>query len=69
MNLYNGNEIPTGLGMALTQNLEAMKVFASLGEEQRSNIISRSHTAKSKEEMAQIVHDLVGLKHGPIKIR
>ncbi len=59
MSLLNDKEIPIGLGMALAQNLDAMKVFSSLDEVSRNHIISRSHHAQSKEDMNEIVSDLL----------
>ena len=35
MSLLNNDEIPLGLGMALAQNMDAMRVFSSLSESSR----------------------------------
>lgn len=59
MSILNDKEIPIGLGMALSQNLDAMKVFASMDEKARHRIIERSHHAQSKNEMQSIVTDLI----------
>ena len=59
MNLLDENGIPIGLGLALSDNSAAMNVFYSLDEASRNKVIERSHHARSKEDMAKIVNDLV----------
>ncbi|WMI81862.1 hypothetical protein [Anaerotignum sp. MB30-C6] len=59
MSILNDKEIPIGLGMALSQNLDAMRVFASMDEGARKRIIERSHQAQSKNDMQSIVSDLL----------
>lgn len=59
MSILNDKEIPIGLGMALAQNLDAMQVFASLDKGSRNRIIQRSHQAQSKNDMLNIVDDLL----------
>ncbi|MEA4971853.1 hypothetical protein SDC9_60614 [bioreactor metagenome] len=59
MSILNDKEIPIGLGMALAQNIDAMKVFSSLDETTRNHVISRSHHAQSKADMNEIVLDLL----------
>jgi protein-arginine kinase len=56
-NLTKG-DVPLGLGMALAQNLNAMKYFTSLPEEERTEIIKKAHYVKSREEMANFVDAL-----------
>ena len=51
--------IPIGFGMALSQNPDAMHVFANLPEAQRQQIIEGTHAVKSKEEMQKYVNDLI----------
>ena len=51
--------IPLALGMALSENPDAMQVFSHLPENKRQQIISGTHTVKSKEEMQKYVNDLV----------
>lgn len=58
MSILNDREIPTGLGMALAQDLDAMKVFASLNDSARQQVIDRSRHAKSRQDMVQIVSEL-----------
>lgn len=59
MSILNDQEIPIGLGMALSQNLNAMQVFAAMETSARKRIIQRSRCAGSKEEMQAIVEDLL----------
>lgn len=58
-NFANGPEIPMGLGMALAQNLPAMNHFASLSRERQQQIIQRTHSIGSKEEMQSFVASFV----------
>ena len=55
---YTG-DLPLGLGMALTQNIPAMKVFAGLPEERRQDYINRAHNVSSRKEMAELVSTLL----------
>jgi len=50
--------IPLGLGMALSQNGEAMTFFVNLSDTEKQNIIDRTHDIKSKDEMRQFVDTL-----------
>jgi len=59
MSILNDKEIPIGLGMALSQNLDAMQVFASMDEVARNRVIERSHRAQSKNDMQNIITDLL----------
>ncbi|KXL51859.1 hypothetical protein CLNEO_27160 [Anaerotignum neopropionicum] len=59
MSILNDKEIPIGLGMALSQNLDAMQAFASLEKGARNHVIERSHHAQSKNDMQNIVNDLL----------
>lgn len=54
-NLANDPEMPMGLGMALSKNLEAMNRFASLPHEKQQAIIEHTHQIGSKKEMEQFV--------------
>lgn len=59
MNIYNDKvEIPIGLGMALSKDLDKMNYFSSLNEEQQKEIISQAHGINSKQEMQQFVENL-----------
>lgn len=57
-NLANGPEMPMGLGMALSKNLEAMNRFAALPHEKQRAIIEHTHQIGSKKEMEQFVGDI-----------
>ena len=58
MSLLNNDEIPLGVGMALAQNMDAMRVFSSLSESSRQNVIDRSRQVNSKQEMEHLVAGL-----------
>lgn len=51
-------EMPMGLGMALAQNPEAMKIFSNLSENQKHQIIEGTHSIASKSEMHQYVENI-----------
>lgn len=55
MSLLNNDEIPLGLGMALAQNMDAMRVFSTMNESSRQNVIDRSRQVNSKQEMENLV--------------
>jgi hypothetical protein len=59
MSLLDDKGIPVGLGLALSDNTKAMNVFYSLDDASRNQVIQRSHSARSKEDMAKIVNDLI----------
>ena len=44
--------------MALAQNMDAMRVFSSLSESSRQNVIDRSRQVNSKQEMEHLVAGL-----------
>ncbi len=52
------NEMPVGLGMALTMNPEAMQKFASLPDFKKQEIINGTHSVSSKEEMRHYVENI-----------
>ena len=51
----NKFEIPTGLGMALAQNSEAMQNFAVMTNEKKQAVIDATHSISSKKEMRALV--------------
>ncbi len=57
-NYVNGEGIPLGFGMALSQNEQAMEHFAALTEDERQSIIDSAHGVKTKEEMRDFVNKL-----------
>lgn len=54
-----GPELPLGLGMALAQNLEAMRRFTSLSGAEQQAVIDRTHSIGSKKEMRAFVDSLI----------
>ncbi len=58
MNGGSNIEIPTGLGMALAQNPQAMQNFAVMTNEQKQAVIDRTHTLASKKEMRSLVDSI-----------
>lgn len=55
---YTG-DLPLGLGMALTHNIPAMKVFAALPDSERQEYIARAHSVTSRKEMNELVQTLI----------
>ena len=54
-------EIPVGFGMALAQRPEAMQKFTSLSETKQQEIITGTHSIRSKQEMRKYVNDMMSL--------
>ncbi len=52
-------EMPLGLGMALAQNPQAMKIFAMMSDAEQQQIIEGTHTLRSKQEMHEYVNKLL----------
>lgn len=48
-------DLPMGLGMALTQDLDAMEHFAALSPDAQRRIIDQTHSIDSKSEMRAFV--------------
>ena len=48
-------ELPVGFAMALAMNEPAMKKFESLSPAEKESIIQQTHSAKSRQEMQQLV--------------
>ena len=59
MDMNSNINIPLGLGMALSQNLDAMQYFSALPEDRKREIIDGTHTIRSKKEMHSYVQSLV----------
>lgn len=53
------DEMPIGFTMALAQNPDAMQKFAMLNEDKKREIVARTHSIKSKDEMHRYVTNLV----------
>ena len=58
----NQNDVPLGLGFALAQNPEAMKIFSNLSDAARAALLQKAHNVSSKAEMQSLVHTLVSQK-------
>ncbi len=56
-NLLSG-DVPLGLGMALAQNVDAMRVFGGLKPSQQQYIIEKTRSISSKKEMQSFVDGL-----------
>ena len=61
----NRNDLPLGLGMALSKNEPAMKQFEALSEQQKSAVINRTKKINSKYEMQCLVN---GLSEGTLNL-
>ena len=57
-NFAEGPEMPLGLGMALAQDVEAMQIFASLPHSRQQEIIQKTHSVHSKQEMRELVQKI-----------
>ena len=55
MDFYN---IPIGFGLALSANTAAMNYYAHLPEEQKQEILGKTHSVRSEKEMYSLVADL-----------
>lgn len=55
-------ELPLGFGMALSQNIDAMKYFCSLTDEKQKQIIKKTQNINSSQEMKQFISSLTNLK-------
>ncbi|WMJ22215.1 hypothetical protein RBG61_09465 [Paludicola sp. MB14-C6] len=62
-NYVKNNDIPLGLGMALSKNLEALNQFATLSKEQQQVIINQTHLIHSKNEMQAFVQQIAERKY------
>lgn len=58
MSIFNNDEIPVGLSMALAENLYAMERFGNLDETRRQDFIQQAKNVGSKQEMRSLVSDL-----------
>lgn len=51
-------ELPLGFGMALAQNPRAMEYFSKQPEEKQKQILSHTHSIRSRSEMHAYVQSL-----------
>ena len=52
------SEVPVGFGMALAQNETAMNAYAVMTKEQKQAVLTKAHSARSQEEMEQVVRSI-----------
>lgn len=52
------NDIPVGFMMTLAENEQAMRRFATLSEQERSQVVAQASQASSRDEMQSIVRGL-----------
>lgn len=55
------NKIPMGLGFGLAMNEKAMNHFATMGDEEKSQVIEAARGVQSKKQMQQLIQDLADL--------
>ena len=48
-------ELPIGLLMALSENLDAMERFATLDDVQKSRVVAQARCARSRRAMHELV--------------
>lgn len=58
----SGQDVPTGLGIALEKN-NKMDYFFSLSADEQQRIIDRAHSVQSKNEMLDYVQSIFGDSH------
>ena len=54
----DGDRLPTGLILALAQNMHAMEQYASLGEQGRRKLIEQASRVHSRAEMQALVQSM-----------
>lgn len=52
-------KVPIGFGMALAMNPNALNTYSAMTEEQKQAILNRAQSAKSEQEMHEIVNSLI----------
>lgn len=57
-NNLDSSKIPMGLGMALAQNINAMKAFTNMPIEKQREVVKHTHQISSKSEMQNFVEDI-----------
>ena len=51
-------QVPTGLGMALARNPQALNAYSAMTEQQKQAVLSQARSAGSQQEMNRIVNSL-----------
>lgn len=58
-NPYHDTNMPIGLAMELSQNINAMNVFASMSRDEQNKFISKAKQAKNKNDIKKIVDAVI----------
>lgn len=53
-------EMPIGFGMELSMNADAMRAFSGMPETDRQEVLKKARSARTREEMTEIVNRLAG---------
>ena len=53
------NDMPVGLMMTLAENEQAMRRFADLPDQERSQVVNQARQAASRDEMQALVQGLM----------
>ncbi len=59
------NEMPLGLGVAITSNRAAMDRFVDMSDNEKKDFIERSRSAMSEKEIDRLVNSLVEEEEEP----
>lgn len=54
----NQNNMPLGFSLALAQNPDSMKVFSNLSEAKQLEILQKTRSVSSRDEMEALVDSL-----------
>lgn len=58
MNTNPLSGLPMGFSMALAQNEKALNCFSNMSEQQKKDVIDKTHSIQSKKEMKMFVNNL-----------
>ena len=51
-------KVPIGFGMAPVMNHAAMESYAAMTEQQKQEILSKAHNARSEKEMHELINSI-----------
>lgn len=51
-------KVPIGFGMALAMNHAAMESYTAMTEQQKREILSKAHNARSEKEMHELINSI-----------
>ena len=57
-NVFDGIEMPMGLGMALPKNVPALDMFSNMDASHKQAVIDYTHQINSKNEMHEFVREI-----------